>query len=127
MVWRNPLLQEGRDPDLLGKVSRTSSWREKVVPHVWKPIATPIYQLPDKLKSMVENRKHFRMGKKMVRSSPENEIGLSKATTSSTGIIKAFTFQESLTYSYLNDNRFLLLLCLLIGFGVWWAARNRET
>ncbi len=35
--------------------------------------------------------------------------------------IKSFSLSEAIIYSYLRDIRFVLLICLLIGFTAWWA------
>lgn len=66
---------------------------------------------------MLHSRQHFRKGRLMVRSSPENEIGLIGIIQPASRI-KNFTLDEQLNSSYIIDNRFLLLLCC---FTIWWA------
>ncbi|KAL4194919.1 hypothetical protein AMTRI_Chr05g61950 [Amborella trichopoda] len=34
--------------------------------------------------------------------------------------ISAFGFSKALKFAYENDNRFVLVTFLLLGFGVWW-------
>lgn len=110
-LWsKNPILGCYRTSNVLG-----NTYCERV--NLCKPIMT---QLPEKLRNMIHCRKHFRTGRRMVRASPEKEMGLT-AIMRPASRIKDFTFEERLNYSYLFDNRFLLLYCLLIGFSISWA------
>lgn len=111
--WRNPILQERGD---VNNILGTEFWnrqRQSFIPSLWRPLETPIFQLPERVKKMLENRQHFKAGSKMIRTSPENELGLGNEKNHSSRI-KAFSLTEGLTYSYLKDTRFVLLLCLLI-------------
>ena len=118
-VWGNSVQGGRRVPNIIGK-DFLHYWREKFVPSLCKPIGTPVSFLPEKLRDLVQNREHFRAGRRMVRTSPENDAGLSNVMHPS-GRVKKCTFSEILNHSYLVDNRFLLLFCLMIGFSVWWA------
>lgn len=60
---------------------------------------------------MLHSRQHFIKGRLMVRSSPENEMGL-RGIIQPASRRKNFTLDEQLNYSYIIDNRFLLLFCL---------------
>ena len=40
--------------------------------------------------------------------------------------IVTFGLKDALVYSYLKDIRFVLLVCLLIGFSVWWATLTEQ-
>lgn len=67
--WRNPILQERGD---VNNILGTEFWnrqRQSFIPSLWRPLETPIYQLPERVKKMLENRQHFKAGSKMIRTS----------------------------------------------------------
>ena len=51
--------------------------------------------LPEKLRDLVQNREHFRVGRRMVRTSPENDAGLSNVMHPS-GCVKKCTFSDNI-------------------------------
>lgn len=76
-LWRkNPFVSSTRDSNVLGKTYSENYWREKVLLNYWKPLVSPIFELPEKVIIMLHSRQHFIKGRLMVRSSPENEMGL---------------------------------------------------
>lgn len=52
--------------------------------------------------------------------------GLAVALTEGVSRIKGLRLSDALIYSYLNDLRFVLLTCLLIGFSVWWVSAPEQ-
>lgn len=59
------------------------------------------------------------MGRAQLIRSPDRKIGLADVERP-TGRIKPFTLREAIQYSYVRDTRFVLLVCALVGFFVWW-------
>lgn len=57
-------------------------------------------------------------GRKTLRS-PDRKKGLADVLRDG-GRVKSFRLRDAIVYSYFRDMRFVLLICLLCGFSVWW-------
>lgn len=98
----------------------------------WPQIAIPAHELTMKRKigfcsivpwvAHVSNRKQlpFKIagGQKILRS-PDRKEGLADIMRTSSRI-KEFKLSDAIIYSHIRDGRFLLLVCLLLGFALWW-------
>lgn len=88
-----------------------------IKPISWAPLPAAIQKIPGNLSEAVNPNRGFQA--KLLRS-PERVIGLGDATRRS-GRTRDFNISEAMFLAYIRDHRFILLTCLLIGFGAWWA------
>lgn len=58
-------------------------------------------------------------GRRPILRSPDRKPGLADITRESQRI-KAFNLREAIVYSYSKNMRFVVTLCVLIGFSLWW-------
>lgn len=79
----------------------------------WCPVVANMRQLPF-LKDSVRGRRMPLL--RLLDKKP----GLADITRE-TSRIKAFRLQDAILYSYILDLRFILVLCLALGFSIWWA------
>lgn len=112
--------QDLGDSNILGKDYWSNLYLYKIL---WNPVTAtpPLFQLPEQLRIKLQSRQHFKSGRRMIRSSPENEHSLANVMNPDSLKRKNLTLDEQFNHSYLIDNSFLLLFCLLTGFNVWWA------
>lgn len=83
----------------------------------WRALPAAAHQLPGHLAAALDSKREYTA--KLLRS-PERVIGLGDATRVSART-RAFGLTHALNLSYAKDHRFILLTCLLVGFGLWWA------
>lgn len=86
----------------------------------WKAYAANPSQLPLKTFSspLVHPGQYY--AAPLLRS-PQRGVGLQNTESISiSSRIKEFGLKEGLIYSYMFDIRFVTLICLLLGFSVWW-------
>jgi hypothetical protein len=82
----------------------------------WSPIAAKMSQLPFQNGFLIGRRKPLLLFQ-------DRKPGLADITniTRETSRIKSFRLVDAIMYSYFRDIRFLLVLCLALGFSIWWA------
>lgn len=77
----------------------------------WLPHTANLGQLPFRIEE--------REGRRPLLRSPDRKTGLADITRESHRI-KSFRLRDAITYSYWRDLRFVLVLCALLGFSLWW-------
>lgn len=78
----------------------------------WGPVVANRRQLPFLMDSV--------RGRMPLLRSPDRKPGLADITRERSRV-KEFRLQDGILYSYLRDMRFVLVICLALGFSIWWA------
>jgi hypothetical protein len=91
------------------------SWSAVYSLYPWEAYGAELSQLPFKRSSGRSN---------LVRS-PDSKLGLADITRN-TSRVKAFCLQNAIIYSYFKDIRFVLVLCAMIGYSVWWVTAPEQ-
>lgn len=106
--WSNPI---SRLEELYK--SQTFAWRKvELQPlSLWKPLAIGI----NKFSLAYPNRGY----KAILLRSPNRVVGLAD-TIRKSGHTKMCGLSEAFTFTYVKDNQFVLLTCLLLRFGIGW-------
>jgi len=88
--------------------------KEDQITEVWKPCTANTAQIPPE-ETLVRKERRIEVVK-----APKGSTGLADVLKEASRI-KKFRLAEAIAHSYLNltDIRFVTLVCLLIGFGIW--------